>query len=151
MLYEAVLCGLVIVGRDKQEGVGAGALGVFRQRHGVGGVVGAAPGDNRDASGDALDAVGDSPQALLVGHGHGFARRAADNHGVDTALNLPVDDTPEGVEVHAAGLERRHNRHARTGENGAFHIESSIPDCLVQIAFRAEQLGQQDAAARRAA
>ena len=119
--------GPVVVGRHHQQRVRPQALGLDGLGDGPSGVVAArahhqwravqAPG------GGALD----DGAALAVGDGGRFPGGAKHHDGVRAAVQLPVDQALQRVEVDAVPLEGRHQRRATAVEKVSVHVHASFP------------------------
>ena len=121
VLIEALLSRLVVVGRDHEQRVGSGVLGVACEIDGLGGGVGAGAGDDGDAALGLRDRDLDDALVLVVGEGGALAGGAHGHEAGGTALDQPIDMRTQGRLVHRAVLERRDhggNRAAQTGEDG---------------------------------
>ena len=121
MAYKAVLRGFVVVRRDGEQRVNAGTLRGFGKRDRGGGVVCAAACDDGNAAVDDAHAAFDECHALVIVQRCGFSGRAADNDGVGAALDLTLNKAVKGVEVDAAGAERRDDGDGAAGEDAGFH------------------------------
>ena len=87
---QALLRGLVVIGRDQQQRVRPQVLGLLDGLHGKGGVVAARARDDGHAPAHALDGPADDHGLLRDVHGGGFARRAADDERVRAPGELIV-------------------------------------------------------------
>ena len=117
MRIEAALARLVVIGRDHQHRVGAGRLRMLRQLDSLARVVGARPGDDRNAAGRRLDAELHDAGMLLVRQRRRFARRA-DRHESRRALaNLPVHERGESGLVDRVAAHGRDQRGDGTPEH----------------------------------
>ncbi len=124
VVEHARLAGLVVVGGDEQQPVGAELLGLPGQLDGVCGGVGADAGDH---DGSLADRVDDRAQDVAVlGHGGGRALTGgpADHHAVVAVGDEVVGDAGRAVEVDGSVVveRRRHRRQhpaeARAGGRG---------------------------------
>src|SRR4029453_7411716 len=107
---DAVLRGLVVVGRDQQGAGGARLLGGAREAHGLRGGVRAGAGDDRDAAAREADDRLDHCDVLVVAERGGFTRRAAGHQTLHAAGDLRLDQPLERVEIDLAAPERGHQR-----------------------------------------
>ena len=115
------LAGFVVVGGNHQKAIRPLAFRLLGKRHGVFRGVGPGPGDNRDSPAHVPDAEGDGFCPFPVGHGACLAGGAADHHGVRPVFQLKVQQVPQGVQVHAAFLERCDDGHCGTYKDGVLH------------------------------
>ena len=110
MLINALFVGLVVIGGNEQQAVGAQALiGERLGKHGLRGV-GTRAGDDGDAARNLLDHCGDDGVVLVVGHRGALAGGAQGEDGVGTILQVEIDKAPERVKVDAAVLFKRRNK-----------------------------------------
>jgi len=115
------LGGLVVVRGHHQHGIGAvvaGALGEFQY---VLGVVGAGSGNDGHTARHPLHGEADDFLPLLGGQGGAFAGGAHGHQGVDALLQLEVDETGQGVIVHAGGGHGRYHSGGNAPEDQVFH------------------------------
>ena len=87
VVEHAGLAGLVVVGRDQQQPVGADLLGLLGQLDRVGGGVGADAGDDRGAVADGVLDRGQDLAVLGDARGGRLARRAGDDDAVVAVLD----------------------------------------------------------------
>ena len=121
------LAGLVVVGGDQQQGVGAVRLRLTAEPDGVPGIVGAGARNDRNPPGSLFDGVADARGMLLIRHGGGLAGGAADDNGIGAVVDLVVNDAPQLLEIHAAvGTHGGDDRHGGAGKNGLLHREHSF-------------------------
>ena len=107
MLVDSLFVGLVVVGGNEQQAVGAQALiGERLGEHGLRGV-GARAGDDGDAACDLLDHRGDNGVVLFVGHRGALAGGAQGEDGVSAILQVEIDEALKRVKVDAAVLFKR--------------------------------------------
>ena len=110
VLVDALFVGLVVVGGNEQQTIGAQALvGERLGEHGLRGV-GARAGDDGDASCNLLDHCGDNGVVLVVGHRGALAGGAQGEDGVGAVLQVEIDKALECVKVDAAVLFKRRNK-----------------------------------------
>ena len=110
MLIDTLFVGLVVVGGDEQQTVGAQALiGERLGEHGLRGV-GARAGDDGDASCNMLDHGGDDGVVLVIGHRGALAGGAQGEDGVGAVLQVEIDKVLERVKVDTAVLFKRRNQ-----------------------------------------
>ena len=121
MLHKAALRGFVVVRRDGEQRVDARALRGFGERDGGRGAVRAAARDDGHAAVDGAHAALNERHALIVAQRRGLAGCAADDDGVGAALDLTLNKAVKGVEVDAAGAERRDDGDGAAGEDAGFH------------------------------
>ena len=119
--------GPVVVGRHHQQRVRPQALGLDGLGDGFSGVVAARAYHQRRPvqapGGGALD----DGAALAVGDGGGLTGGAQDDDGVRAAVQLPVDQALQRVEVDSVPLEGRHQRRAAAVEKVSVHVHASFP------------------------
>ena len=89
--------GLVVVGDDHHDGVGAGALGVLRQADGLAGGVRPGAGHHLGALVGALHGALDDLDVLLVREGRTLAGGPARDEARDPRRDLGVDEGVEGL------------------------------------------------------
>ena len=107
MLVDALFVGLVVVGGNEQQTIGAQALvGERLGEHGLRGV-GARAGNDGDASCNMLDHGGDDGVVLVVGHRGALAGGAQGEDGVGAVLQVEIDKALECVKVDTAILFKR--------------------------------------------
>ena len=107
VLIDTLFIGLVVVGGDEQQTVGAQALVSKRLgKHGLRGV-GARAGNDGDASCNMLDHGGDDGVVLVVGHRGALAGGAQGEDGVGAVLQVEIDKALECVRVDTAILFKR--------------------------------------------
>ena len=110
VLIDTLFVGLVVVGGDEQQTVGAQALiGERLGEHGLRGV-GARAGDDGDASCNMLDHGGDDGVVLVVGHRGTLTGGAQGEDGVGAILQVEIDKALERVKVDAAVLFKRRDK-----------------------------------------
>ena len=114
VLVEPFLGRLVVIGRDDEHGVGAGALGVQRERDCLGRVVRARPRDHRNPAARFVDADVDGAPVFLVGQRRALAGRSDRYEPMRPGGDLPVDQRAVGLLVDLAVLERGHQGRHRT-------------------------------------
>ena len=131
---KACLAGLVVVGRDQQQGVGTVGLSLLGPPDGVLGIVGAGTRDHRHAPGNLFDRIADALGMLLVGQCRGLTGRAADDDGVGAMGNLVLNDAAQLVIVDAAVcVHRGDDGHGGSCKNGFLHTNFSLhQSCLAQ-------------------
>ena len=118
VLVDAPFVGLVVVGGNEQQAVGAQALvGERLGEHGLRGV-GARAGDDGDAACNLLDHGGDNGVVLVVGHRGTLAGGAQGEDGVGAILQVEIDKALERVKVDTAVLFKRRNK----GDDRALEI-----------------------------
>lgn len=81
---------LIIVGGNDQNGVRTGLLGVNAQFNGMGGVVAACAGNDRNPFGDLFYRKTNDRFMFLIRHGRRFAGRAAYDDRVRMILNVEL-------------------------------------------------------------
>ena len=108
MPVKPLLARLVVIGRDDEQGIGAGFFRMAGERDRLGGVVGAGAGDHRHAAARRVDAPFHHLLVLVMGQGRAFAGRPDRHEAVGAVLDLPFDMGAEGLLVDGAVLERRH-------------------------------------------
>ncbi len=130
--HQARLAGLVVVGGDHQQSVGAAVGGPFGQGAAVGGVVGAGPPDLPHPMGHGVHRVLDGGELLGVHHGGALAGGAADDDGVGAPGDLVLEDPAQLFKVDAAVLVHGgDDGHARTGKNRLLHsVKGSFRLCI---------------------
>src|SRR3974390_494707 len=116
VLVQALLRGLVVVGRDDQDGIRTRIFRVLGEVDGLAGRVGARPPDHGDALLGLVDAPFDHALVLVMAQGWAFARGPHWHEPVRAFGDLPVDQGTERRLVHAAVLERRHAGSERTSK-----------------------------------
>ena len=89
---EALLRGLVVVGRGREDVVDAEGAHSPGLVHGAAGVVAGGAGHHRHPAGRGLDDGGHDPLALAVVQGLGLAGGAARHEEVDPFGDLPLDE-----------------------------------------------------------
>ena len=129
MRDQALLRALVVVRRDDEHGIRTDAFRVLREFDGVGRLVRARAGDDRDAALDRVDSALDGRSVLLVRHRGRLTARARDDDGIRTALDLVLDDAAEFFEVDTILRERRDDGDTCTFENCLLHPESLPYSC----------------------
>ena len=123
MLVDALFVGLVVVGGNEQQAVGAQSLiGERLGEHGLRGV-GARAGDDGDASCNLLDHCGDDGVVLVIGHRGTLTGGAQGEDGVGAILQVKIDQALERIKVDAAVLLKRGDKgDDRTLEVADVHI-----------------------------
>jgi hypothetical protein len=121
VVQDAGLPGLVVVGRDQKQRVGAELLGLLGQLDAVGRRVAADAGDHGRLVTDGV--LDDTQDVAHLGHAAGRAlpRRAAHHDAVMAVLEEVVGDRRRAVQVDGAvvGERRRHRReHPPEGRRG---------------------------------
>ena len=107
VLVDALFVGLVVVGGDEQQAVGAQALvGERLGEHRLRGV-GARAGDDGDATCDLLDHGGNDGVVFVVGHRGALAGGAQGEDGVGAILQVEIDQALKRIKVDAAVLLKR--------------------------------------------
>src|SRR5208337_3744120 len=91
MLVEALLRGLVVVGRDGENAVGAEVRELARERDHFGGVVTAGTGENRHFALREFHGDLDDAQMFLMGERRAFSRGATRHKKSDARGNLALD------------------------------------------------------------
>ena len=110
VLIDALFVGLVVVGGDEQQAVGAQALvGERLGEHGLRGV-GARAGNDGDASCNLLDHRGDNGVVLVVSHRGALAGSTQGEDSVGAILQVEIDKAPECVKVDTAVLFKRRDK-----------------------------------------
>ena len=121
-MVDALLVGLVVVGRDEEKPVGTKLLECLCLAEGLRGGVGARAANNGDAAGNAVDDGLGYLEVLLVGHRGGLARGPQHQDAVRAALEVEVHQALERPKVNGAILvERRDQRHDRSGKSLHVH------------------------------
>lgn len=113
MLEQPFLVGLVVIGHDRQNRVGAGLLGVAGKIDCFSGRIGASAGQNGHALVGDFNADFNHTAMFFVADRGAFARRADGNKPVRALGDLPIDKTCEGFLIHcpvAHGGDERRNR-----------------------------------------
>ena len=107
---DALFVGLVVVGGNEQQAVGAQSLiGERLGEHGLRGV-GARAGNDGDASCNLLDHRGDNGVVLVVGHRGALAGGAQGEDGIGAILQVEIDKALERVKVDTAVLFKRRDK-----------------------------------------
>ena len=110
VLIDALFIGLVVVGGNEQQAIGAQTLvGERLGEHGLRGV-GARAGDDGDASCNLLDHGGDNGVVLVIGHRGALAGGAQGEDGVGAVLQVEIDKALECVKVDTAVLFKWRNK-----------------------------------------
>ncbi len=107
MAVEAVLGGLVVVGRDREGRIGADLLRVAGQLDGLAGGIRPGAGDDRHPAARRFDAQLHDPHVLLVAEGGRLTGGADRNQPLGSLRDLPFDQPLEGRLIELAVLERR--------------------------------------------
>ena len=115
---EAVLGGLVVIGRDHQQAVCADLTGVAGQVHGVRRVVGAGAGDDGHPARRPLHGEANGLPVLFVCERGALAGGPGDDQCVDPLSDLPVDKAAEGVVIDAAFGQGGDEGCCHAAENG---------------------------------
>ena len=122
VMVDALLVGLVVVGRDEEKPVGAQLLQGLRLAEGLRGGVGACTANDGDAAGNAIDNGLGYLEVLLVGHRGRLSRGAQHQNAIGPVLKMEVDQALERPKVNGAILvERRDQRHDRSGKSLHVH------------------------------
>ena len=119
--------GPVVVGRDHQERVRAQPPGFDGLGDGPSCVVAARAHHQRGAMQAAGGGAFDDGAALAVGDGGRFSRGAQSHDGVRAAVQLPVDQALQRVEVHPVSPEGRHQRRTAAIKQISVHVHASFP------------------------
>ena len=122
--------GLVVVGGDKQQGVGPHILVFHALLDLGGGAVGAAAHDDGHPAVHHLDGVGYHGGVLLVAHGGVFSGGAQGEDAVGPGGNLPLQQQGERVEVNAAVLAEGGD-HGHDGAGGVVEFHLSALQMLI--------------------
>ena len=89
----------------------------LRHVDGVGDIVRARDGDDRDAVGLALDGIAQHLQMLLARERGFLAGRAHDDERVDALVDLPVDEAAHRLKIYALLGQGRDQRGGRAAED----------------------------------
>ena len=111
---QALLGGLVVVGRHQQAAVGPEGRGVAGQVQRLGGRVRPGPGDHRHPARHRLDDLADHLAVLVVVEGGRLAGGPDRDDGVGAGVDVELDQPGEGIVVHRAVFAHRgdHGHHA---------------------------------------
>ena len=122
-LIDALLCGLVVVGRQHQRVFRPALRGIVGQFYGGLCRVHAGARHHMDPAAHDLTALLDELLALLYAHHVVLAGGAAHQHAVHAALNYIVDDSLVALIVDAlVRVERSDQRHEQTLRRFAAHF-----------------------------
>jgi soluble lytic murein transglycosylase len=118
MQIKPLLRRFVVVGRDDQHPVGAGARGMGGEIDRLARAVGARPGDHRHPLGGRLDDDLDHPLVFVMAEGGRLAGRAHRHQPIGSLGDLPFHETPQrGLVDRAIGAHRRDQSDERSLEH----------------------------------
>ena len=129
---EPFLRRLVVVRHDRQPAVGADVLRVRSELDRLGGGIAADAGHHVNAAAHVLDDGLDQQAVLVDVDGRRLAGRADDHDAGGAALDVPVAQARERVEVErTARLHRRDDRDEASGQHGSGGVQTldSTPRC----------------------
>jgi hypothetical protein len=128
-------CQRLVVRCHDHEHIGAGALGGQGMPDGLLRGGGSGLRDDGDASGGTVDDELDHGLALFGGHGGEFCGRSADDESVDSAVDGPVDNAAERIEVDVLlGVEGGGQGGENTAELGGHGASGFVAAVVVAAA-----------------
>ena len=118
---EPSLGGFVVVGGDDEERIRANLAGTAAKSDGVLGIIAACACDDGNSAANAFYGEFNGGDLFVIRQRGGFARRSADDEGIDARIQLTVDQIGECFVINFAVAKRGDERGCRARENRSFH------------------------------